>query len=54
MVDGGKEIFDVSTNILDNDGGAPPQTDASQMCMMKINKIEVPEEFLSAGYKFES
>lgn len=50
-VDGGKEVFDVTTNIEDNVSGTD---DFSQMCKMKIRDLEVPEEFLSAGFKFEA
>jgi len=50
-VDGGTEVMDISTNILDNIANTD---DYAQMCKMKIRDLEVPEEFLSAGYKFES
>lgn len=50
-VDGGTEVMDVSTNILDNIANTD---DFAQMCKMKIRDLEVPEEFLSAGFKFES
>jgi len=50
-VDGGKEVLDATTNIEDNVAGTD---DFSQMCKMKIRDLEVPEEFLSAGFKFES
>jgi len=50
-VDGGTEVLDVTSNIEDN---VPGTDDFAQMCKMKIRDLEVPEEFLSAGFKFES